>query len=180
MHHHALQSPVWSSIAYLCSSRQAPGISEFSLAEAEKVRHNIGCNAYFKETEMSENPQDNESLSDAFHKLGVNLIETLRSAWDTPERKKLQQEVEESLISLSVTVKNELDTFNESPTGQRLKADVEDLRQRVRSGETETQVRQEILKAIQLVNTELEKASARIRRTEEHDTTPEPPSSPES
>jgi hypothetical protein len=129
---------------------------------------------------MSENPQNNESLSDAFHKLGVNLVKTLRSAWDTPERKKLQQEVEESLVSLSATVKNELDTFNESPTGQRLKADVEDLRQRVRTGEAETQVRQEILKAIQLVNTELENAAARIRRTEEQDTTPEPPATPES
>jgi hypothetical protein len=45
---------------------------------------------------MSENPQSDEGLADAFRKLGVNLVETLRSAWDTPERKKLQQEVEEA------------------------------------------------------------------------------------
>jgi wyosine [tRNA(Phe)-imidazoG37] synthetase (radical SAM superfamily) len=129
---------------------------------------------------MSENPQDSESLADAFHKLGVNLVETLRSAWDTPERKKLQQEVEESLVSLSASVKNEFDTFNESPTGQRLKADVEDLRERVRSGEAETQVRLELIKALQLVNTELEKAASRLKRSEEQGSTPEPPRTPES
>ena len=131
---------------------------------------------------MSENPQSDENLADAFHKLGVNLVETLRSAWDTPERKKLQDEVEESLVSLSATVKNELDSFSDSPTGQRLKADMEDLRARVRSGETEAQVRQEILKALQLVNTELEKAASRLKHTEaeEQETTPEPPDTPES
>jgi len=129
---------------------------------------------------MSENPQNDASLADAFRQLGENLVQTLRTVWDTPERKKLQQEVEESLVDLSATVKNELDSFNESPTGQRLKADMEDLRERVRSGETETQVRQEILKAIQLVNTELEKAASRLKQTEGQDTTPEPPATPES
>jgi len=129
---------------------------------------------------MSENPQNEESLTDAFRQLGENLVQTLRTVWDTPERKKLQQEVEESLVDLSATVKNELHSFNESPTGQRLKADMEDLRERVRSGETETQVRQEILKAIQLVNTELEKAASRLKQTEVHDMPPEPPATPES
>ena len=129
---------------------------------------------------MSENPQNDASLADAFRQLGENLVQTLRTVWDTPERKKLQQEVEESLVDLSATVKNELDSFNESPTGQRLKADMEDLRERVRSGETESQVRQEILKAIQLVNTELEKAASRLKQTEVQDTTPEPPATPES
>ena len=129
---------------------------------------------------MSENPQNDESLADAFRQLGENLVQTLRTAWDTPERKKLQQEVEESLVDLSATVKNELNSFNESPTGQRLKADMEDLRERVRSGETDAQVRQEILKAIQLVNTELEKTASRLKRTEVQDSTPEPPSTPES
>ena len=129
---------------------------------------------------MSENPQNDASLADAFRQLGENLVQTLRTAWDTPERKKLQQEVEESLVDLSAAVKNELHSFNESQTGQRLKSDMDDLRDRVRSGETETQVRQELLKAIQLVNTELEKAASHLKQSEVQDTTPEPPATPES
>ena len=70
---------------------------------------------------MSENPQNDESLADAFRQLGENLVQTLRTAWDTPERKKLQQEVEESLVDLSATVKNELNCLMRAPRGSGLK-----------------------------------------------------------
>jgi hypothetical protein len=65
------------------------------------------------------------------------------------------------LTQLATTLKAEASSFNESPTGQQLKTDFEDLRQRVRSGEAEAKAREELLKALKLVNTELDKAVSR-------------------
>ena len=115
---------------------------------------------------MSDIPPKQENLTDALHKLGENLIQTLQAAWDSPERKKVTQEIEVGLNDITSTVKQEVEHFNQSPTGQQLKSDVEDLRARVRSGETEAQLRQELLKALDLVNSELEKAASRLRKTE--------------
>ncbi len=124
---------------------------------------------------MSKNPPSENSIEDEFHTLSQNLIKTLRAAWNSPDRRRIQAEIEEGLADLATTVKMEVDTFNESPTGQRLKSDVEDLRERVHTGETETKVREEIIKALRLVNREIENVASTWSSTEE---TPETDSSP--
>lgn len=110
---------------------------------------------------MTENPQNEGKISDEFRTLGENLLKALNSVWDSPERKKLQQEIEDGLNQLATTLRSEASTFNESSTGQQLKSDFEDLRQRVRSGEAEAKAREELLKALKLINAELDKVTSR-------------------
>lgn len=138
---------------------------------------------------MSETPpQPQDSISEEFRRLGENLIDTLRAAWDSPERKRLHQEVSDGLDELAKTIRMEVDTFEESPTGQRLRADVEDLRQSIRTGEIETKLRQEMLSALRLVNDELHKASEKWKGASEGapgaaqspQTEPEQPATPPS
>jgi hypothetical protein len=127
---------------------------------------------------MNDNQNQEENITDELRQLGENLINAVTAAWDRPERKKLQKEIEEGLTELSQTLKNEAQSFNESPTGQQLKSDVEDLRQRVRSGEAETEVRSELLNALKTVNSELKKAVKKIQGEESPagpDQPPEPP-----
>jgi len=102
-----------------------------------------------------------ENLSEEFRNLGRNLIETIRSAWESQERKNLQQELETGLTELASTLKQEVDKFQETPTGQEIKTELQDLQQRIRSGETEEIARREILNALRTINTELEKAASR-------------------
>lgn len=113
---------------------------------------------------MTENPPPESTIEDEFRNLGKNLLDTLHSFWDSPERMKVQEEIEQGLSQLSDTFKSEVDTFKESPTGQRLKTDMENLGQRVRTGEAETKAREEILKALRKVNEELGKVAEQIKR----------------
>lgn len=121
---------------------------------------------------MSEKPPNEENLANALHRLGENLVQTLQAAWESPERKKLQQEIEEGLNDITQTVERQVEDFKQSPTAQQLKADIDDLRERVRRGEAEAQLRQELLRAIQTINTELEKAAARLRKVASADASP--------
>jgi hypothetical protein len=114
---------------------------------------------------MSEqNPQE-ENLSEAFRNLGKNIVNVFRAAWDSPDRKNLQQEVENGLHEFGATIKKEIDEFSESPTGHQIKSDVETLKDRVRSGETEAKVRSEVMNALRIVNTELGRISQDISGT---------------
>ena len=106
---------------------------------------------------MTDQPTPEQKLSDEFRNLGKNLVEALRAAWETPERKRIQQELENGLDELSSTLKREADNFSESQTGQQLKADIHDLGERFRTGEAQSQVHRELLSALQTVNTELQK-----------------------
>lgn len=111
---------------------------------------------------MTEGPKFEDNLTDEFRTLGQNLLNTLHAAWERPERKKLQQEIEDGLSELVNTLKDEADTFASSPTGQKVKTEAEDLRQRVQTGEVDTAIRSELLKALQTVNAELKKAAGRL------------------
>lgn len=109
---------------------------------------------------MTENSKPEENLEDEFRNLGQNLVEALRAAWDSPERKRLQQEIGNGLTELNATIKKEFDDFDSSETGQRLKSDVENLRQQVRSGEAEAKVRSELLNALRIANEGIRNATA--------------------
>jgi hypothetical protein len=106
---------------------------------------------------MSDNPRPGASLEDEFQVLGKNLVAALRAAWDTPERKHVQEELITGLNGLGATLKHEADTFVSSPAGQQIKNGAEQVGERLRSAETQEKVRQELLNALKAANTELQK-----------------------
>jgi hypothetical protein len=125
---------------------------------------------------MNDTPKPENDIADEFRALGENLVRTLRAAWESPERKKLEQEIESGLTELAATLKGEASSFRESQTGQRLKSDLDDMRQRVRSGEAAEKAREELIKALKLINTELEKAFSGRESTESNSRENEKPS----
>ena len=100
-------------------------------------------------------PTPENELADELRNLGHNLKGILQAAWESEERHKLQKEIQAGLAELQKTVAD----FSASPSGQRLKAEVQDLGERVRGGHVETQLRNDLLTALRAINAELEKAS---------------------
>lgn len=115
---------------------------------------------------MSEDKKPEDNLLDEFHNLGENLVNTFRAAWDNPERQRLQQEIEDGLTEMRSTMKQEVESFHESPTGQRLKSDIEDFQEWIKSSNTEDQIRAELIKALNIANTELKKVADKLSAME--------------
>jgi ElaB/YqjD/DUF883 family membrane-anchored ribosome-binding protein len=99
-------------------------------------------------------------IMDELHNLGKNLKDLLQSAWESEERKKAQKEIETGLNDLLRTLSQTANDFAQSPTGQTLKADIEDLHQRIQTGEVEKRVRDEVVTALRMANEGLKKAAA--------------------
>lgn len=115
---------------------------------------------------MSEDKKPDESLLDEFHNLGENLVNTFRAAWDNPERKRLQQEIEDGLTEMRSTMKQEVESFRQSPAGQRLKSDVEDFQEWINSSNADEQIRAELIKALNIANAELKKVADKLSARE--------------
>lgn len=98
-------------------------------------------------------------VAQEFRRLGENLQDILRTAWESPERKKLQSEIKVGLAELETSLNKAATEFRESPTGQRLKTEVENLGERVRSGEVEGRLRTDLLSLLRQLNIRLEEAS---------------------
>jgi hypothetical protein len=107
---------------------------------------------------MSETQPTPDDLGDELRALGATLKEMLQAAWESDERKRAQQEIESGLEDLARTLRSVGQEFAASPTGQRLKTDLQDLHERVRSGQVDEQVKRELAAALRRVNEELGKA----------------------
>lgn len=113
-------------------------------------------------TDQNESRTQGGNVADELRALGENLLAALREAWSSPEKRKLQEEIETGLVDLGSSLKKAASEFETSPTGQRMKAEMEDFGERVRSGEVESKLRSELLQVLKTVNTELEKVTSRM------------------
>jgi hypothetical protein len=109
---------------------------------------------------MEPAPKPQGDLAEEFRKLGLNLKEAFASAWESDERKRLQREIEDGLAEVASTLQGAAQEFSASPTGQQLKADLKTLEARVQSGELETKIRDEFVRALRAINAELEKVAS--------------------
>jgi hypothetical protein len=110
------------------------------------------------ESNPNENKSPNDDIGDQLNELGKNLRDALRTAWESDERRKLQQEIEVGLANLGDSLSQAAKEFSNSPTGQNLKEDVKDMHERWQTGEVGTKVRSELTEALRTVNKELQKA----------------------
>jgi len=115
---------------------------------------------------MEENTQPEDNLADEFRNLGKNIIDAVHTAWERPERQRLQEDIEKGLSEFGAAIRQEADKFSESPTSQRIKTDAEKIHTRFKNGEFETKVRDELLTALQAVNSELEKVKDKFKVSE--------------
>lgn len=97
-------------------------------------------------------------LAGEFRKLGENMKDLLLAAWESEERKNLQSEIESGLKELNASLRQTASEFEQSPSGQKLKTEVNELRDRMRAGEVQEDLRQELVAVLQRINTELRKA----------------------
>jgi hypothetical protein len=102
---------------------------------------------------------EKSSIAGELGDLGLNLIGVLQAAWDRPERQKLQQEIESGLKELGSALRKETEVVSNSKVSQRVKTEVNDINYRVRSGEVEVRVREELVGALKAINTELAKVT---------------------
>jgi hypothetical protein len=113
------------------------------------------------ENNPNENKSPNDNIGEQLNELGKNLRDALQTAWESEERRKLQQEIEDGLANLGASLSQAAEEFSNSPTGKNLKEDVKDLHDRWRTGEVRSKARSEIIDALRKVNDELQKATRR-------------------
>jgi hypothetical protein len=121
----------------------------------------------------TQGPGENQgnNLASEFRNLGENLKKIFLEAWESEERRNLQMEIETGLADLGNSLKQTAKEIEESESGQKVKAEAEDLRDRIESGEVADKIREDLLSVLQKVNAELEKAVPAKPASAEPDTT---------
>ena len=112
---------------------------------------------------MNETSDSHGDLASEFRRLGQNLKEALQAAWDSEERRRLEEEIEAGLSGAADALRGGAKEFSPSPAGPHLREELHDLGQRVRTGELETKVGQDVVGGLRALNAELERAAGTWR-----------------
>jgi len=112
---------------------------------------------------MSEKPDRSENLDESFRRLGKNLRNLAEDAWDSEERRAFTQEIEDSLSEIGAALDNAANKVLEHPETQRLKEEVNEFGERVRSGAFTEDLKREMREAVDEINTRVEGMRADLR-----------------
>lgn len=96
--------------------------------------------------------------------LGENLRQVFTTAWASEDRRRLQSEIETGLSEMAEAVRSAADDFRQSDAGRQAEKDLQDLGQRIQSGEFESQVRTDLMQVLRNVNAELDRAAEGMKR----------------
>jgi hypothetical protein len=114
---------------------------------------------------VQEEASQNE-LADELRELGTHIKDFLHVLWESQERKRMQQDIETGLASLGASINQAADEFQQSPTGQKVKEEFEEIGNRIRSGEMETTLRRDFMSALKTANAELQKVLQKMSVSE--------------
>ena len=103
----------------------------------------------------SENKQP-RSFENEFERLGENLRQAVEAAWQSEERKRISEDLQAGIEEFGETLNRTANEFIESPTGQKMRAEVDDFSQRVQEGEVADRVESELLSVLNRLNQKLE------------------------
>jgi uncharacterized phage infection (PIP) family protein YhgE len=79
----------------------------------------------------------------------------IQGAWASEQRKRASQEVQRGLNEVGTALSNAAENISQDPAAQRLREGVDELAERVRSGELAEQARTDLVKILQDVNQRL-------------------------
>lgn len=123
---------------------------------------------------MENDPKHSESVENQFERLGENLRKAVEEAWQSEERKRLSEDVQAGIEEFADALRRTTNEFIESPTGQRMRADVDKLSRSVQEGEVADKVESELVRVLDRLNQKLEEAiSSMSTGSETHETDPE-------
>jgi hypothetical protein len=111
---------------------------------------------------MDNQPPSTGSLSEEIKNLGKNLISFVRSAWESQEGQKLQQEIQAGMIELSQSLKAEVEKFSDSAPGQKIRNDIQNFQEKINLGNAEEELLIEIKNSLHSLNQELEQFSEKL------------------
>ncbi len=99
-----------------------------------------------------------KSVENEFERLGENLRMAVEQAWQSEERKQISEDLKTGIDDLGKALNRTANEFIESPTGQRLRADMDEWSRRVEVGEVSEKVDSELVRVLNRLNMKLEEA----------------------
>jgi heparin binding hemagglutinin HbhA len=105
-------------------------------------------------------------IADELKNLGRQLADTLRTAWHSQERQRLESEIRRGVKSFADEVGKAVREIKDSPPAQRAREEATHIRTKVESGEMGHKAKSNMAQGLHWLSEELERLSKQFTPTE--------------
>jgi hypothetical protein len=123
-------------------------------------------------------PQLERNLGEELNRLGQSFVEVVQVAWNSDQRRQLEQDLTKGVNSLAANLEEGLKKVGESQQAKELMTRAEDVAEsvaeRVRTSEVSKEVGEGLIKGLRSLSVQLEKLTNELRtqRAEQSDAAP--------
>lgn len=104
---------------------------------------------------MAQEPRPTTNIADELSKLGNQVAEALRMAWESEDRRRLQAEVTEGLRRFGDQVEDTAKRVGEGDAARRVREQAEVVASKASQSEVVDEIREGLLNGLQALNREL-------------------------
>ena len=130
-----------------------------------------------EEDTMSEEPKVERSIADELSRLGKQVADAIKAAWESDDRKKLQTEITEGIQKFGTQVSEAFEKASESETAKDLREKAEKVVEDIRESDVVEEARKGVLTGLDALNRELGKLLTKLE-SKPDEPAPPPPAEP--
>ncbi len=128
---------------------------EEKMPSVEEIKIRLGEDIPVEEDPAAENSDETADLVGEFRNLGRQLGDTIRVAWQSEERRQVQDEINEGFRSFASELNKAVKEVRESSAAKKARTEATELRGRVRTGEIGEKTRRSLAQGLGWLSNEL-------------------------
>ena len=140
-------------------------MSDEQTPDVEEIKARLKVEIPF-EDEPAAPKGDQPDIADEFKKLGQQFADTIRAAWHSEERVKIETEIREGMKTVADEVSKAFHEAKESEAAQKVKSEAGQLKEQVKSGEISVKARRNMAHALGWLSQELGKLAEQFTPAE--------------
>jgi len=141
-------------------------MSEETTPSVEEIKARLKVEGPVEEEEVTKAEAQNPDVAEELREFGKQFADTIRSAWNSAERQRLETELRDGMRSFADEVDKAIQEIRKSPAAERVKTEAINVREKVESSDVGNKARSGVASGLQVLSEQLAKLAERFTPAE--------------
>lgn len=141
-------------------------MTEETTPSVEEIKARLKVEVPVEEEEVTKAEAQNPDLADELRDFGKQFADTIRTAWNSAERQRLETELRDGMRSFADEVDKAIQEIKKSPAADRVKTEATQVREKVQTSDVGNKARTGVAQGLQVLSEQLAKLAERFTPVE--------------
>jgi hypothetical protein len=141
-------------------------MTEETTPSVEEIKARLKIEVPVEEEEVSKADAQNPDVTSELREFGRQFADTIRSAWNSAERQRLETELRDGMRSFADEVDKAIQEIKKSPAADRVKTEAVHVREKVQGSDVSHKARAGVAQGLQSLSEQLAKLAERFTPVE--------------